>query len=321
MENKSVAILLATYNPREDWLIELLDSLNAQTYPNLHLYVRDDASPRYSFERLQEVVKEHVTKIPYSIVQSEKNAGSNETFSALVRDAQNEHYISFCDQDDVWLPCKVENTVRLFEESPLHPTLVCTNVSIIDGDGKDISPAIDVHRPHHKFIRGGTAVAGELIYRNFIIGCTMLMERERALAYLPVPKSIVHDHYLGFRAAADGAVDYLPDAQMKYRIYGGNQTGIMMGVESKADYLVRRIYDFRERVEHFSENVDIPELEVARQWCDAREKNFKREKGGFSALWKMRNVNKSTSYFELFGLRFPNFLFRFAIHQIRKGKI
>ena len=32
MQGKSLAILLAIYEPREDWLIELLDSLNAQTY-------------------------------------------------------------------------------------------------------------------------------------------------------------------------------------------------------------------------------------------------------------------------------------------------
>ena len=52
MENQTVAILLAIYEPREDWLVELLDSLNAQTYPHLKLYVRDDASPTYPFEAL-----------------------------------------------------------------------------------------------------------------------------------------------------------------------------------------------------------------------------------------------------------------------------
>ena len=97
---KDLAILLAVYNPREDWLIELLDSLNRQTYPHIHLYVRDDASPKYDFERLEEVVREHITAFPYTLMQNEKNLGSNQTFATLVGDC-HEHYIAFCDQDDV----------------------------------------------------------------------------------------------------------------------------------------------------------------------------------------------------------------------------
>ena len=311
--------MLATYNPREDWLIELLDSLNNQTYPNLFLYVRDDASPDYSFERLQAVIAEHITNFPYSIAQNEKNTGSNETFSQLVRDCHDEFYISFCDQDDVWHLDKIENTVRLFEESNQHPIMVCANVSIIDGDGTPVAPTIDTFRKRHVFLRGD-GLAPELIYRNFAMGCTMIMERTRALTYLPIPKEIVHDHYIAFRAAADGAIDFLAEPQMKYRVYGGNQTGVMSGVETKEDYLEKRIRIFEKRIEAFSAAVKLPELNVAREWCEVRKHNFFRKKGAFRALWRMKDVNKATSLFELFALRFPDFLFRFAIHQNRKGK-
>lgn len=320
VEKKSVAILLAVYNPREDWLIELLDSLNAQTYPNLRLYVRDDASPRYELSSLKEILEAHITAFPFSLAQNERNQGSNKTFEELVRDCTDEDYIAFCDQDDVWLPSKIENTVRLLEESPLSPTLVCANVSIIDGEGKDVAPSIDTYRQRHVFLRG-EGLAKELIYRNFIMGCTVVMERTRALSYLPFPDAVVHDHYLAFRAAADGALDYLEEPQMRYRIYGGNQTGVMTGVHSKQDYLTRRILVFQDRINAFGTSVSIPELETARAWCNARLQNFHREKGGFSALWKLKNVNKVTSLFELFGLRFPNFLFRFTVKQIVNGKL
>lgn len=319
MENKSVAILLATYNPREDWLVELLDSLNSQTYPNLFLYVRDDASPSFALDRLKEVVAEHITSFPYTIAQNEKNMGSNETFSQLVRDCHDEFYISFCDQDDVWHPDKIENTVRLLEESELHPILACANVSIIDGDGAPVAPTIDSFRKRHVFLRGN-GLAKELIYRNFAMGCTMIIERAHVLTYLPIPKEIVHDHYIAFRAAAEGAIDYLAEPQMKYRVYGGNQTGVMSGVETKEDYLEKRICIFEKRIEDFSKAVKLPELDVAREWCEVRKRNFYREKGSFRALWKMKDINKATSLFELFALRFPNFLFRFAIHQNRKGR-
>ena len=317
METQTIAILLAIYDPCEDWLIELLDSLNAQTYPHLKLYVRDDASPTYPLDRLKALVRERITAFPFEILQNEKNLGSNGTFGALVQDC-SEPYIAFCDQDDVWLPKKLEKTMRLFLESPLNPMLVCTNVSVMDGDGKEIAPRMEEHRKRHVFLRG-EGLAPSVINRNFAMGCTMLMKREAALGCLPFPSSVVHDHYLAFCMAMQGSIDYLEEPQLRYRVYGGNQTGVMTGVANKEDYYKRRIETFENRVLAFSKVSDLPELRDAVAWCDARRRNFKREKGGFGALWKRRKFNTVTSLFELFALRLPNPLFKFAIKLIQKG--
>lgn len=316
---KKVAILLAVWQPREDWLIELLDSLDRQTYQNLCLYVRDDASPTYPIERLERVLKDHITRFPFVLHQNEQNRGSNYTFEELVRDAGDDcDYIAFCDQDDVWLPEKIKNTVTLFETSPLSPKLVCANVSVMDGDGKEIAAKMEDHRQRHIFQRG-TTLAPELIHRNFVMGCTVIMERKTALSYLPFPNELVHDHYLAFRAAAEGAIDYLEEPQMRYRVYGGNQTGVMTGVQTKDDYYKRRIEVFRARVDCLCNYANLPELTLAKEWCDARCANFKREKGGFRSLWRTRKINKVTSLFELFALRAPMPLFRLAVRMIQKG--
>lgn len=319
MERPTVALLLAIYDPNEAWLIELLDSLNEQTYPSLHLYVRDDASPSFSFERLKELLRHHITKFSFSLTKNEKNLGSNGTFEALLRDC-NEPYVAFCDQDDVWLPSKVENTYRLLCESELSPTLICANVSVMDGDGKEVSPRIDQNRRRHTFLRGN-GLSGTLIYRNFVMGCTIIMERERALSYLPFPSEIVHDHYLAYRASLDGAIDYLDEPQMRYRVYGGNQTGVMLGVNSKEDYRKRRIDVFLRRTECLAQYAKTEEIQAALSWGQVRLANFNREKGSFGKLWSMRKVNKSVTLFELVALRLPIPLFRWAIRLIQKGKI
>ena len=321
METKRIDILLATYNPRENWLIELLDSLNRQTYPNLHLYVRDDASPNYPLERLRELLSQHVTAFPYTLLQNEQNMGSNKTFEALLSDAEGD-YIAYCDQDDVWLPEKLENTLRLLTESPLSPTLVCANVRVIDGEGQEISPDMEHHRKRHVFLRG-EGLAPQLFFRNYVIGCTLMMERRRALSYLPFPdRDPVHDHYLAFRASLDGAIDYLAEPQMLYRVYGGNQTGVMTGVTTKEDYYHRRIELFAARVALFESLApDLPEIREIAAWRDARVQNYKRERGGFRALWRMRGQNKSTSLFELVALRLPTPLFRLAVRLIQKRVI
>ena len=51
-----IAILMAIYEPRMDWLREQLESLDQQTYPNLKLYIRDDASPKVRYEDICEVL-------------------------------------------------------------------------------------------------------------------------------------------------------------------------------------------------------------------------------------------------------------------------
>ena len=318
MEKPRIAVLLAIYDPKEDWLIELLQSLNAQTYPNVCLYVRDDASPHYPLSRLEEILQRTLTAFPYVLHQNETNQGSNATFAALVKDAVDEPLIAFCDQDDVWLPEKLEKTVDLFLSSPLKPQLVCTNVSVMDGDGNKIADRMEEHRRRHIFLRG-EGIAPTLINRNFALGCTMVMRRSLALEALPFPQSVVHDHYLAFFAASRGALDFLDEPQMRYRVYGGNQTGVMTGVATKEDYLMRRIQVFEDRVDAFSEVASLPALDEARAWAEARRNNFDRKKGGARALWKQRGFNRVTSIFEIFALRFPTPLFRLAIRLIQKG--
>ena len=317
MQANSLAILLAIYEPREDWLVELLDSLNAQTYPNLKLYVRDDCSPTYSYARLRELLETHVTAFPWELRQNEVNLGSNKTFEALATDC-TEHYVAFCDQDDVWLPEKLKNGVELLEGSPLSPTLVCSELRIIDGEGNVIAPDMSHHRRRHVFLRGN-GLAPALFTRNFVVGCTVILERARLITYLPFPDAAVHDHYIAFRAALEGALDYLPEPQILYRVYGGNQTGVMTGVSSKQDYYVRRIQVYSDRVDAFAKHAPkLPELQELQAFCQARNQNFHRERGGASALWRLRKCNFPTAMFELVALRLPAPLFRLAIRLIQK---
>ena len=320
MRGNTLAILLAVYEPREDWLVELLNSLNAQTYPHLKLYVREDHSPTYPLSRLRELLEMHITAFPWELNQNPCNLGSNKTFEALVQDC-SEEYVAFCDQDDVWLPEKIKNGVELLENSPLSPTLICSELRVIDGEGKVIAPDMAHHRHRHVFLRG-QGLAPTLFTRNFVVGCTVILSRERVASYLPFPKEAVHDHYIAFRAALDGALDYLPDPQILYRVYGGNQTGVMTGVTTKADYYRERIQVYSDRVDAFSKYApDLPELRELQDFCLARKQNFNRRRGGARALWRLRRCNPTTALFEVVALRLPTPFFRLAIRMIQKRMI
>lgn len=318
MPPSAIAVLLAVYEPRVDWLARLLDSLNTQSLSPACLYVCDDASPRFSKEELEALLQKHITAFPYVLLQNEENKGSNATFAALLQRAK-EPYVAFCDQDDVWLRDKLKDSLALLQSSPLRPTLVFGNACVIDGEGSLLARRIEDLRPRHRLQRG-YGLADALIRRNFVMGCTLLIERRRALSYLPFPRALVHDHYLAFRASLDGALDFLDAPQLLYRIHGENQTGTLAGVQSRADYVRLRIRVFCERIRVFSRYTDSPALREAAAWSEARLANAIGKRGGARRLLRLWHCDPTVTAFELLALRLPSPLFRLLIRTIARRR-
>ena len=316
-DNPLIAILMAVYQPRLDWLREQLLSLNAQTYPNLRLYVRDDSSPTVPFETIQALVGECITVFPYTIQRNEKNLGSNGTFERLTREAEGE-YFAYCDQDDVWLPEKL--TLLAQEIKKTGAGLVCTDVIPIDGDGREIGSSIRDFRPRHIF-HSGSGLAPQLIYRNFVIGCTMLIRAEVAREALPFAKSMVHDHYLAFACATRNKLAVCDVPLVRYRLHEDNQTLVLAKIQDKRGYVERHMLPFCQRVEELSARYEVPELRRAAEWAEARRANASRQPGGVRAMLRSGGVNRPTTLFEVVGLRLPGPLFRFALKLIQQGRI
>lgn len=106
------AVLLSTYNG-EAYLREQLDSILSQTWDNLSLIIRDDGSSDNTVSILEEYGAEYpqITLIP-----SRENLGYPACFYALTDLPIDADYFFFSDQDDVWLPDKVERAIRRMEE-------------------------------------------------------------------------------------------------------------------------------------------------------------------------------------------------------------
>ena len=312
-----ISILMAVYEPQMEWLKEQLLSLNAQTYPHLRLYVRDDCSSAVSFEEIQSCVQDCISAFPVTITKNEKNLGSNKTFERLTQEAQGE-YFAYCDQDDIWLPEKLEWLYTIL--SSKKAVLACSDVFVIDGEGEMQAKSITQVRPHHCFLSGDD-LTDSLIYRNFVIGCTMLIDASVAKQAFPFPKTMVHDHFLALYASTKGKIISDSKPLICYRIHGGNQTGTLAKILTKQDYYERYILLFCERIDELSGRFQLPELERAGKWAQARKKNYRKERGGIWGLIKYHQVNLKTSFFEIVALRLPNIFFEFLIKLIQKGKI
>jgi len=316
-----ISILMAVYEPRLDWLREQVESLEAQTYPNLRLYIRDDCSPTVPFEEIQTLVKDCIRSFPYEIRRNEKNLGSNLTFQRLTEEAEGA-YFAYCDQDDVWLPEKL--TVLQEELERSGSLLACSDMVIIDGSGRQIADSITKVRRRHVF-RSGTDLAAGLVFHNFATGCTTLVHAETAKESVPFCPYMVHDHYIALWCAARGSIQSILRPQVRYRLHCANQTSLLNGVTDKRSYGVIRITGMKNRLAWLEKNFPCEGMlkETIREgliWSEAREQNWS-HCGGKRQIWRYRRFSPVPSLFELFAAKMPERLFRLCVMAGRRNLI
>jgi len=314
-----ISIIMAIYEPNLEWLMEQLASLNAQTYPNLKLYIMDDCSHVVSYEEIRICVESSIHAFPYVLWRGEKRVGSNRVFEALTRVAEGE-YFAYCDQDDVWLPEKLEILQKEMEASEV--TLVCSDMYVIDQNGRIVADSLTKVRKHHRF-RSGSGLAPGLLFSNFATGCTMLVRSDAVKAAIPFCPYMVHDHYIALWCAEHGKVIALPRPLIRYRIHGGNQSLSMAGVTDKQSYEKVRIELSLCRMSWLAENfccckVTGRAIRDGLLWMQARKKNW-RHMGGKSDIWKFRRFSLLTSLFEIFAASLPDKVFYWFITLERRN--
>ena len=321
-DKPQISILMAIYEPRMDWLREQLLSLDAQTYPNIKLYIRDDCSPTVSYEEIQSCVQDCIRTFPYEIRRNEKNLGSNGTFELLTQEADGE-YFAYCDQDDIWLPEKLERMETVLAAE--HTEFVCSDMYIIDGVGKIVADSITKIRRHHIF-KSGTGLTDTLWYSNFASGCALLVSAEMARRAIPFNPHMYYDHYITLYCANCGAISFINQPLIKHREHGENQSSTLQGVVDRASYLRIRVDKVVDAVHWLAENFPSDatlekRLQEGVIWMDARQRYLNGEKAQAKLVWKYRKYSPMASIFEIAMPYMPGFLFQLALWASRKNYI
>lgn len=317
-----IAILMAVYKPRMDWLRKQLVSLNEQHYPNLILYMQDDCSPATSFEETKALTAECITAFPYEMKRNEHNLGYNGTFELLTREAQAE-YFAYCDQDDIWMPEKLTILQETIEKE--NAQLVCSDMIIIDGEGKKIADSMTGIRRHHHF-RSGEGLTDTLWYFNFASGCAMLMRASTAKNALPMNPYMYYDHYLTLYSANAGKVISLERPLIAHREHGKNQSSMFQGIVDRESYAKKRVDDKLEAVQWLAEHFACEEklkrtLSQGLEWLQARQAYIRGDRKQAKTIWKYRRFSMMPSLFEIAMPYMPDCVFRAVLRAVRKNII
>ena len=219
--NQKIDVLLATYNG-EKYLKEQIDSILNQTYTNIRLIISDDCSK----DNTRSILKEYEQKDDrVKIYYQEKNQGYIKNFEFLLKQVESDIYM-LSDQDDVWLPEKIEKTYQTLKEKDAD--LVFGDLEVVDEKLDTMYPSFNeymlLNRKIEKYI---DSYKVNYLY-NCVTGCTVMSKKDFIEKVLPVPsksKYVAHDHWLGIIISINGKLIYMPEKYIKYRQHGNNEIG------------------------------------------------------------------------------------------------
>ena len=129
-EIKKVSVVMSTYNGEsKGYLKDQLDSILNQTYPIYEIIIQDDGSSDKTFELLSD----YAEKYPLiKLFRNEKNLGCGNSFVSAWNKATGD-YIVVSDDDDVWLPTKIETLSNIIGDK----ILAIGQSKVIEGNNFD----------------------------------------------------------------------------------------------------------------------------------------------------------------------------------------
>lgn len=214
----TINILMSTYNG-EKFLEDQLRSIQEQTVTDWQLLIRDDGSK----DGTTEIIRHHASldsRIHFINDGQDENYGVIKSFYSLVKASQADYYF-FSDQDDVWLPDKLEIQLSATKgRDQAKPLLVYTDLKVVDQDLRVLSESMIRSQSHH----ANTSLRQELT-ENTVTGGTMLINHALAERWTVTEDLLMHDWYLALLAAALGDLVYLDRPTELYRQHDHNVLG------------------------------------------------------------------------------------------------
>jgi glycosyltransferase involved in cell wall biosynthesis len=242
MHEAEVAVLLSVYNGGS-YLEEQLDSIISQTYTHWKLWVRDDGSK----DNTRFLIQEYMNRFPGKIIflTAHGNLGASKSFGLLL-DVAKAPYMMFCDQDDVWLPEKIERTLSAMKaaekETPDFPILVHTDLQVVDQTMKVISNSMWAYQK----LNPNAVKLHEYLIQNHATGCTMMLNTSLKDLVIPIPtEAIMHDWWIALTASTFGKVKVVFEPTIKYRQHGNNEVGAKA---YKLNYFAARFFKLRDSI-------------------------------------------------------------------------
>lgn len=219
----SISVALCTYNGAK-YLPAQLASLVQQTHLPFELIVCDDGSN----DATPKILKEFAAGSPFPVHLhfNEANLGSTKNFEKAIGLCTG-GIIATCDQDDVWLPGKLQRFGELFAVEP-ELGLAFSDAILVDDELCDTGHSLwnCYHFPERLQKQQVPWLDPNLLLRfNVVTGACMAFRKELVPKFTPIPKEWIHDAWIAFIASAQSRVKLIPESLIFYRKHHAQQIG------------------------------------------------------------------------------------------------
>jgi glycosyltransferase involved in cell wall biosynthesis len=194
------SVVLASYQG-ERFIGEQLDSILPQLAPEDEIVVSDDVST----DRTLEVIARR-PDARIRVLANVTRVGCVANFQRAIESCRGDT-VFFCDQDDIWLPNKVE----MLDAALRTARCAASDAIVVDAN------LATLHRSYFEW-RGARHFSSLSIYlKPPIIGATVACRRDYLETLLPFPPGVSHDFWLAFNAAYDNTLAILRTPLILYR--------------------------------------------------------------------------------------------------------
>jgi glycosyltransferase involved in cell wall biosynthesis len=212
----TICVAMCTYNG-ERFLLEQLDSFLAQTRQPDELVVCDDGST----DRTREILEKFKHKAPFSVrlYLNEQNLGFRRNFEKALSLCQGD-LIALSDQDDIWLPEKINEVERVFLKYPsagyvFHDAFLVDEQLNLLGVSLWDNYNFSFHLNNH--FKPGEFAKYYMCLGQTILGATIAINSKLRENLLPLPNYWAHDSWIAFAGSLIMDVIALPKKLNKYR--------------------------------------------------------------------------------------------------------
>ncbi|MGH7507495.1 MAG: glycosyltransferase family 2 protein, partial [Longimicrobiales bacterium] len=223
-ESGGVVVVLSAYNGSR-YIAQQIASIREQSCEDWRLLVRDDMSN----DDTRAIVRRSAAADPRIILlpSDRRNLGPPASFGLLLQAAVDlgAEYVFLADQDDVWLPDKMERGLAAARAAaaPGRPLLVHSDLRVVNNGLGTIAESF---MRFQGIFNTAEQPLATLLAQNFVTGCATLVNRALLRVAIPIPDGVtMHDWWLAQCAAASGTIVYLPAPGVLYRQHGANAVG------------------------------------------------------------------------------------------------
>lgn len=211
LSNPIVSIIMPTYR-NDTSLINAIKSIEEQTYKNIELIIIDDNADKQWNDKVKNIINEFKTKVKINHIINKVNQGSAKTRNIGI-DAATGKYITFLDDDDIYLSRKIEKQLRFMQSDN-------SKMNIMDLDIYDDNEKLIRRRRHNYLLNDNNFLKLHLMHH--LTGTDTLMFKKDYL--LEIGRfdeiDIGDEFYLVLKAILmGGKISYLPDCQVKAYVH------------------------------------------------------------------------------------------------------